>query len=78
MSSRLSDADYSKLNEDLNFIQERDEHADIAAGAQTIDESIVDEILESSEDSAAAAQRETQSSEVKDDSCHHQQLKEAL
>jgi hypothetical protein len=69
---------FTKLNQELMFIQECDEHADVAAGARSVDESLVDEIIESSKDIATAAQKETQALEAQENSCHSQQLHAVL
>ncbi|KAF9078101.1 hypothetical protein BDP27DRAFT_1413031 [Rhodocollybia butyracea] len=61
--SHLTTEGFNKLSEDLAFIQENDEHADIVASMQPVDESVVDKIFESVEDSAVTAQSETLNSE---------------
>ncbi|KAJ3710654.1 hypothetical protein C8R42DRAFT_729099 [Lentinula raphanica] len=67
-----------QLNDHLVFIHDHDEHADIATSADTVDDSLVDDILQSTQDTSAAELDETQGSEVKGNSCHQQQLQSAL
>ncbi|KAJ7444453.1 hypothetical protein FB451DRAFT_1434299 [Mycena latifolia] len=64
----------SELNEQLDYIEENDEHADIAAGDRIIDESLVDELLDNAETNAETAEAETQSSEAGQDTVLHKQL----
>jgi hypothetical protein len=42
----LSTAQYSQLQEELAFVHEHDEHADIATGAHSINDSLFDEIID--------------------------------
>lgn len=62
------------MNADIQFIQEDDEFADIAAGESTSADSLADEILESPEQDASTAQAETVASEAPVNSAHDQQL----
>ena len=48
-----------QLQDELSFICDHDEHADIATGTHFIDDSFSDEILDSTEDAAAVAEVET-------------------
>ncbi|KAJ7892557.1 hypothetical protein B0H14DRAFT_2560268 [Mycena olivaceomarginata] len=66
--------DWAQLNSDLNFLANNDEHADIAAGNTVIDESLVNEALDSMEPSSEALVAETQAAEVVDKSELHKQL----
>lgn len=61
----MSYAQLSQLNQELQFIEENDEFADIAAGDRVIDESLIDEVLDNADTSAEATQAETSSSEAK-------------
>ncbi|KAF5382845.1 hypothetical protein D9757_007324 [Collybiopsis confluens] len=61
--SHLTAAEYTHLSSEINFIQNHDEHADIASGFQDTQEGLADETLESPDNFASAAQREAQSSE---------------
>ncbi|KAJ7141480.1 hypothetical protein C8R44DRAFT_932126 [Mycena epipterygia] len=70
----ISAVDFTQLNEQLNYIEENDEHADIAADDRIIDESLVDDIADNSESIGAAAEAETQSSEPADHSVLQKQL----
>src|ERR1700690_1094650 len=74
----LSMAAYTQLQDELSFIRDHDEHADIATGTHFIDDSISDEILDLTEDAAAVAEEETESSEIKTESAIHQHLHGAL
>ena len=74
----LSMAQYSQLREELTFVQEHDENADIATGMHVIDNSLSDEILDTPEDSAATAEAETASAEVQTESAVHQHLQAVL
>ena len=76
--AHLSMAAYTQLQDELAFIRDHDEHADIATGTHHIDDSLSDEILELTEDAAAAAELETESSEVQTESAIHQHLHAAL
>jgi hypothetical protein len=74
----LSTAAYKQLQDQLSFIRDHDEHVDIATDMQFIDHSLSNEILESTEDAAAAAEVETESSEVRTESAIHQHLHTVL
>lgn len=67
-------AQYSQLQEELAFLQEHDEHGDIATGTHSIDDGLSDEIIDMSEDTAAAAEAESEESEVQTESSIHQYL----
>jgi hypothetical protein len=69
---------YKQLQDQLSFIHDHDEHVDMATGMQFIDDSLSDEILESTEDAAAAAEVETESSEVRTKLAIHQHLHAVL
>ncbi|KAJ7787841.1 hypothetical protein B0H14DRAFT_2628984 [Mycena olivaceomarginata] len=71
---RILPNDWAQLNSDLNFLANNDEHADIAAGNTVIDESLVNEALDSMEPSSEALVAETQAAEVVDKSELHKQL----
>jgi hypothetical protein len=70
----LSTAQYSQLQEELAFVHEHDEHADIATGAHSINDSLFDEIIDAPEEAAAAAKAKTESSEAPSESAIHQHL----
>ncbi|KAJ7819831.1 hypothetical protein B0H14DRAFT_3736678 [Mycena olivaceomarginata] len=70
----ISPDEFARLSEQFEFIEEHNEHADIAAGDQLIDESLGDNIPDSAESNAAAAEAETQSSEPAPSSVIHKQL----
>ncbi|KAJ7889507.1 hypothetical protein B0H14DRAFT_3709849 [Mycena olivaceomarginata] len=70
----ISPDEFARLSEQFEFIEEHDEHADVAAGDQLIDESLGDNIPDSAESNAAAAEAETQSSEPAPSSVIHKQL----
>jgi hypothetical protein len=78
--SNLTARQYSHLKEQLSFVREHDEHADIASGTAHCDESLAAEILAAvdSEDSAAAAQEETSNSEPQVHSVLQQHLSAVL
>ncbi|KAJ7734018.1 hypothetical protein DFH07DRAFT_944774 [Mycena maculata] len=65
---------FSELNDQLNYIQDHDEHADIASGDQIIDESLVDDVTDNAESNAQVAEAETRSSQPIKDSIIHKQL----
>ncbi|KAJ7847219.1 hypothetical protein B0H14DRAFT_3138560 [Mycena olivaceomarginata] len=71
---RILPNDWAQLNSDLNFLANNDEHVDIAAGNTVIDESLVNEALDSMEPSSEALVAETQAAEVVDKSELHKQL----
>ncbi|KAJ7797938.1 hypothetical protein B0H14DRAFT_2618393 [Mycena olivaceomarginata] len=71
---RILPNDWAQLNSDLNFLANNDEHADIAAGNTVIDESLVNEALDSMEPSSEVLVAETQAAEVVDKSELHKQL----
>ncbi|KAJ7189529.1 hypothetical protein GGX14DRAFT_609136 [Mycena pura] len=50
----ISESDLAQLNEELAYIEENDEHADIAAGDRFIDESLIDDALGNEEEDLAA------------------------
>jgi hypothetical protein len=65
---------WAQFNSELQFVAENDEHADIAAGDQIIDESLVNEALSHTEPSAETLEAETQSTEPIVNSVLHDQL----
>ncbi|KAJ3818004.1 hypothetical protein F5880DRAFT_1617760 [Lentinula raphanica] len=77
-TSHLSSESFARIHDDLKFIHDHDEHADIATKADTIDDSLVDDILQSNQDISSTALNESQDSEVLEHSCHQQQLQSAL
>ncbi|KAJ7747954.1 hypothetical protein DFH07DRAFT_775902 [Mycena maculata] len=73
---QISLDDFTQLNEQLKFITENDEHADIAAASdRIIDDSLIEDISDSAESTAEAAEAETQSSQPKEHSVIHKYLK---
>ncbi|KAJ7940018.1 hypothetical protein B0H13DRAFT_1850218 [Mycena leptocephala] len=62
---------WTQLNSEFKFIDENDEHADIASGERLIDESLVDEVSESS---TGMPEAETQAEEAIDESELQKQL----
>ncbi|KAJ7754699.1 hypothetical protein DFH07DRAFT_959733 [Mycena maculata] len=73
-NSHFSLDDFTQLNQQLNYIDEHDEHGDIAADDQLIDGSLVDEVLDTIESNMATAEAETQASEASTDSTLQKQL----
>lgn len=55
-------------------MQEHDEHADIVTGAHVIDDSLLDEIIDLPDDTAAVTKAETKAFEVQTESAIHQHL----
>ncbi|KAJ7785421.1 hypothetical protein B0H14DRAFT_3506927 [Mycena olivaceomarginata] len=45
MDPAISSADFLKIQDELVFVAENDEHGDIARGDAVVDESLVDEVL---------------------------------
>ncbi|KAJ7813617.1 hypothetical protein B0H14DRAFT_3149769 [Mycena olivaceomarginata] len=70
----ISPDEFARLSKQFEYIEEHDEHADIAAGDPLIDESLGDNVPDSAESNAAAAEAETQSSEPAPSSVIHKQL----
>ncbi|KAJ6553800.1 hypothetical protein DFH09DRAFT_1085553 [Mycena vulgaris] len=68
----VSPEEFAWLTEQLDYIEEHDEHADTAAGDRLINESLVDDMADSTEPNAAA--EEDQSSEPPNKSVLHKQL----
>ena len=64
---------FAQINQQFNYITENDEHADIATGDTIIDESLVDEVM----DSIQMADAEINSSEAVKDSVLQKQLTSA-
>jgi hypothetical protein len=50
----LTANDLTRLNEQLDYIAENDEYGDITAGERLIDESLVEDILDTAETTATA------------------------
>ncbi|KAJ6449147.1 hypothetical protein C8R47DRAFT_1265583 [Mycena vitilis] len=71
----ISSREFSQLSNDLDYIQENDEHADIAAGDRVIDDSLVDDVLENLEEKPGQVEAETRASEAVKDSVLHKHLK---
>ncbi|KAF8174707.1 hypothetical protein K438DRAFT_1848844 [Mycena galopus ATCC 62051] len=69
--SHISVAEFVQLTEQLEYIDEHDEHADIASGDSVINDSLVDEVLDATEPNSATAEAETHSSEADKDSVLH-------
>ncbi|KAJ6593172.1 hypothetical protein B0H19DRAFT_1055800 [Mycena capillaripes] len=74
-SHGISLQEFSQLSADLNYIEDNDEHADIAAGDRMIDDSLVDDILESTEEKTGSLEAETQATEAGKNSKLHEYLK---
>ncbi|KAJ7433240.1 hypothetical protein B0H11DRAFT_1939665 [Mycena galericulata] len=72
--TEISVDQFTQLNQELEFIDENDEHADIAAGDRVFDESLVSEVLDYPEAGTATPEAETQSSEAVKTSVLHKQL----
>ncbi|KAJ7440470.1 hypothetical protein B0H11DRAFT_2353133 [Mycena galericulata] len=66
--SRISPAEFDQLPEQLQFIDENDEYADIASGDKVINDSLVDAILEASGTDPTTEQVDNNSSEAVNDS----------
>ncbi|KAJ7938082.1 hypothetical protein B0H13DRAFT_2261376 [Mycena leptocephala] len=60
--TEISVNQFAQLNQELDFIDKNDEHADIAAGDRVFDESLVSEVLDNPEAGTATPEAETQSS----------------
>lgn len=58
--SHLTATEYAQLTDQINFVENHDEHADIASGSHVIDESIADEILDLPEELPSADNSEAQ------------------
>ncbi|KAJ7159338.1 hypothetical protein C8R43DRAFT_948267 [Mycena crocata] len=67
-NSHISLDDFTQLNQQLDYIDEHDEHGDIAAGDQIIDESLIDQVLDTVEANLSTAEAEKQASEANIDS----------
>lgn len=75
--SCLSADTFNHIQEDITFVEDHDEHADIATGDKVIDDSLLDDdaLLDpSTEDIAEAAAAETSNSEIHDQSVLHSYL----
>ncbi|KAJ6489576.1 hypothetical protein C8R47DRAFT_1124811 [Mycena vitilis] len=70
-SSHISLNDLTQLNDQLDYIDEHDELGDIAAGDQVIDDSLLDDILDTIEANETVAEAETRQSEAATDSALH-------
>ncbi|KAJ6557976.1 hypothetical protein B0H19DRAFT_1291330 [Mycena capillaripes] len=73
-NSHISLGNFTQLNDQLDYIEEHDEHGDIATGDQLINNSLVDEVLDTVEANEAAAEAETHTSEAQTDSALHKHL----
>jgi len=67
-----------QLEQDLAYICEHDELSDVASGYGVVEDSLANEILESTSEPAADAHAESQSSEVREQSSIHRHLSAAL
>lgn len=72
--SQIAPEDFQQLNQDIEYIEDHDEHADIAAGDKIIDESLGDEESQSPDADAKAAEAETRASEPTVNSVLHSYL----
>ncbi|KAJ7168288.1 hypothetical protein C8R43DRAFT_945485 [Mycena crocata] len=70
----ISTGEFMQLNEQLEFITENDEHADIATGDRIIDESLIDDVSDSTDANAEAAEAETRSAQPVQNSALHNYL----
>ncbi|KAJ6482041.1 hypothetical protein C8R47DRAFT_1283386 [Mycena vitilis] len=68
--TNISQAEFAQLTDQLEYIEEHDEHADIASGDRVINDSLIDEVLDSTE-ADAPAEAETHSSEPGKESALH-------
>ncbi|KAF8166311.1 hypothetical protein K438DRAFT_262832 [Mycena galopus ATCC 62051] len=73
--SSLSSQEFEEVNAHLQYVDDNNEYADIAAGDRAIDESLADSVSDNSESNAAAAEAETQSSQPTKKSALHDYLK---
>ncbi|KAJ7199194.1 hypothetical protein GGX14DRAFT_401499 [Mycena pura] len=60
--THITNSAYDTLNDNLTFIQENDEFADIASGETVVPESMFDDIPEDTADNAKVAEQETEAS----------------
>ncbi|KAJ7467778.1 hypothetical protein B0H11DRAFT_2306103 [Mycena galericulata] len=74
--SHISPAEFDQLAEQLKFIDENDEYADIASGDKVINDSLVDAILEASGTDPTTEQVDNNSSEAVNDSVLQTQFTE--
>nr|GAT42352.1 predicted protein [Mycena chlorophos] len=74
----LTASDYTSLTDSLTFIQENDEFADIASGENVVDESMLDDLADSSEENANTATQDYDASASPDKSAHQTQLENIL
>ncbi|KAJ7686749.1 hypothetical protein B0H14DRAFT_3176815 [Mycena olivaceomarginata] len=72
--SHISPAEFAQVNQELNYVDENDEHADIASGDRIINDSLVDAVLETTETNSATAEAETGASEAGIDSVLQKQF----
>jgi hypothetical protein len=70
----LTTSEYTALQDNLTFVQEHDEHADIASGAHSINASLTEKITSQPDETAMAAQMESEVSEPPCESSIHQHL----
>ena len=70
--------EYAQLERDLVYINEHDEFADVASGNGVVEDSLSNEILESTSEPSTDAQAESQASEAREQSSIHRHLSAAL
>ncbi|KAJ7688744.1 hypothetical protein B0H17DRAFT_1135501 [Mycena rosella] len=58
--SHISPDEFARVNEQLEYIDEHDEHADISTGDRVIDDSLIDQVLDNTETNSAAVVRQAQ------------------
>ncbi|KAK7034886.1 hypothetical protein R3P38DRAFT_2518492, partial [Favolaschia claudopus] len=76
--SRISADDLAALNQQLDYINEHDEHGDVATGDQEINESLIDEVFDNLESNQTAAEVEFEASEAQPGSVLQNQLRGVL
>ncbi|KAJ7663647.1 hypothetical protein B0H14DRAFT_2658726 [Mycena olivaceomarginata] len=72
--SHISPVEFAQVNQELNYVNENDEHADIASSDRIINNSLVDAVLETTETNSATAEAETGASEAGIDSVLQKQF----
>ncbi|KAJ7707928.1 hypothetical protein B0H16DRAFT_1824162 [Mycena metata] len=70
----ISPAEFEKLTEQLQFIDENDEYGDIASGDKVINDSLVDAILEASGTNPTAMETDSGTAEAENDSVLQKQF----
>lgn len=70
--------EYNQLEQDLAYINDHDEFSDVVSGSGVVEDSLSNEILEPTSESAADAQAESQTSEAREHSSIHRHLSAAL